>query len=325
MVSVIIPAYNCEKYILRAVDSVFNQTYSDIELIIVNDGSTDGTGAILKQISERYADRKIEIIETKNNGVSAARNIGISKARGEFLAFLDSDDWLDDNAIEALVLLNTQNPKQTISTNIAFIPEELVNNDLFSDHRFRTDILPISLSYEESLLKMSDQDFHFQTACSKLFRMDIIRAYNLHFDEDIAFGEDGLFVYRYLLHTNGALYYDFMILNVVMRKGSATRARFNPRWFENAESVQRMIDLSKNFPTVVDTFSSWKVERLYIVVRRYFKESLEEEHYLYVRQMLKKYYSTMLHSDYGLKSKLVWTLMIILPRKVMGLVATKFD
>ena len=97
-VSVIVPVYNCEKYLKKCLDSLVNQTLKDIEIICVNDGSTDNSGRIL----EEYTDSRIKIITKENGGISSARNAGIAVAKGEYLGFVDSDDWVDLDFYEKL-------------------------------------------------------------------------------------------------------------------------------------------------------------------------------------------------------------------------------
>lgn len=99
-ISIIIPIYNAEKFIRRCLDSVLNQTLKDIEIICVNDGSKDSSLQILKEYKEN--DGRIIIIDKKNEGVSAARNDGIKKSSGEYIAFADADDWLEKNALEEM-------------------------------------------------------------------------------------------------------------------------------------------------------------------------------------------------------------------------------
>lgn len=99
-VSIIVPVYNAEKYLNRCVESLINQTLKDIEMIFVNDGSTDNSINILKSYKEK--DKRIVIIDKKNEGVSEARNQGISKAKGEFIFFVDSDDWIDLDTLEKM-------------------------------------------------------------------------------------------------------------------------------------------------------------------------------------------------------------------------------
>ena len=98
-VSIIIPCYNVEKYISACIDSIINQTYKNIEIICINDGSTDSTGDIIKS----YSDDRIVYIEQKNSGVSKARNLGLSVANGEYITFVDGDDLIKIDMIEILV------------------------------------------------------------------------------------------------------------------------------------------------------------------------------------------------------------------------------
>ena len=99
-ISIIIPAYNCEKYLNRCLDSVLNQTYNEFEIILVNDGSTDKTSDICDEY--KAIDNRIKVIHKENGGVSSARNIGISKSTGEYIMFLDSDDWIERDMVEKL-------------------------------------------------------------------------------------------------------------------------------------------------------------------------------------------------------------------------------
>ncbi len=100
-VSVVIPVYNVEAYLPQCIESVVGQTYRDIEIILVDDGSTDGSGKICDEYAAR--DSRIQVIHTENRGLSAARNKGVETSRSDYLSFLDSDDWMEPNAIETLL------------------------------------------------------------------------------------------------------------------------------------------------------------------------------------------------------------------------------
>ena len=104
-VSVVMPAYNVEKTIGRAIDSVIHQTYTNLELIIVNDGSTDATLDVI----QKYSDSRIIVISQANGGLSCARNVGMRKAKGDYLVFIDSDDWYEETYIEELVSTSVKN------------------------------------------------------------------------------------------------------------------------------------------------------------------------------------------------------------------------
>lgn len=99
-ISIIIPVYNCEKYLNRCLDSVLNQTYNELEIILVNDGSTDKTSDICDKY--KVKDERIKVIHKENGGVSSARNVGISESSGEYIMFLDSDDWIESNMVEKM-------------------------------------------------------------------------------------------------------------------------------------------------------------------------------------------------------------------------------
>lgn len=100
MISIIVPVYNVEPYLNQCLDSIINQTYKDIEIILIDDGSSDHCG----EICEKYAkeDPRIRVFHTVNNGLSAARNLGLKETRGEFVGFVDSDDWIEPNMYEVL-------------------------------------------------------------------------------------------------------------------------------------------------------------------------------------------------------------------------------
>ena len=99
-ISVIVPVYNVENYLKKCIDSIINQTFQDIEIICVNDGSTDNSRKILEEYKNK--DSRIKIIDKENGGLSSARNAGIKTAEGEFLSFIDSDDWIDKTMLEKL-------------------------------------------------------------------------------------------------------------------------------------------------------------------------------------------------------------------------------
>ena len=127
VVSVIIPVYNVEKYLEECIDSVLAQTYQNIEIILVDDGSTDSSGLIC----DRYAEKNtnISVIHQKNSGLSAARNSGLNKANGDYIYFLDSDDYISADAIEKLFSI-AENDKSDIVFFDAYLsqikPEESV-------------------------------------------------------------------------------------------------------------------------------------------------------------------------------------------------------
>ncbi len=108
MISVIVPIYKVEPYLQQCVDSILNQTYSDLEILLIDDGSPDRCGEICDEYAKK--DKRIRVFHTENRGLSAARNLGIQESTGSFLGFVDSDDWLDNDMYEVLLdrIVDTQ-------------------------------------------------------------------------------------------------------------------------------------------------------------------------------------------------------------------------
>lgn len=135
-ISVIIPVYNCEGYLERCLNSVINQTYKNLEIIIINDGSTDSSGDICKKYAE--SDSRIIYRHTENHGLSAARNLGLKNASGDFIGFVDSDDYIELNMYERLMNALTENSAQIAQGAIEAFDENgkilwgLGNNDSFN-------------------------------------------------------------------------------------------------------------------------------------------------------------------------------------------------
>lgn len=320
MISVIIPAYNCEKYIEKAVHSVFAQTYSDIELVVVNDGSSDKTREVLTKLKTDYSNKQFQVIDTENRGVSAARNTGLSRANGEYVAFLDSDDWLEPTAISQLYALVLKHPDFLVSTNLNFVEED--GSVPFNMQNRTEKLSPDLLSMQEALYKATGMDYHLQTACSKLFSVTKIRKYKLCFDEDIAFGEDGLFVFKYILNTKGVAYYDICLYNVLRRATSATRLGFNPEWL-NMVAIDRMIGLTQD-KELISILKETRIERLYADIRRYYSGECNSMYYAKVKKCLRDNFSENIKSSISIKSKIVWIGMMILPRELMMKIACNF-
>lgn len=179
MLSIIVPVYNAERFLRRCVDSVLAQTHTDFELLLIDDGSTDGSPAIC----DEYAalDSRIRVFHKPNGGVSSARNLGLDHARGEWICFIDSDDEI--NNLEALDALNYE-------SDIILFTMKIIKNDE-SSYCEKTS-LPDGLSETKNNFILNYLHFHiFNSVCAKLIRKSIIG--NLRFESDIRFGEDALF------------------------------------------------------------------------------------------------------------------------------------
>jgi glycosyltransferase involved in cell wall biosynthesis len=180
VISVIIPVYNAEKWIERCVQSVQNNTYQEIEIICVNDGSTDHSLAILEKMKEK--DDRIVIVDQKNAGVSAARNAGMSIARGGEIAFIDADDWVHTRYFEVLHTMLKESDADVASCRFL-----RTNQFCANDCRTRTEEKYNVISGKEAF-----SDFGVKAyVWGKLYRTDLFM--NLAFDVNLKFGEDTAF------------------------------------------------------------------------------------------------------------------------------------
>lgn len=176
--SIIIPIYNVEQYLHECVDSVLTQTFSDIEIILVDDGSPDHSGSICDEYQKK--DSRVRVIHKQNGGLSDARNAGIRVARGEYLLFLDSDDYWDDS--EALRLLHAELEASASPADVAIFQAKL----LYPDGSMQPDQGEFSEAFgymepEESLRYMSENGLLIGSACSKAVRRDFLLAHDLFF------------------------------------------------------------------------------------------------------------------------------------------------
>lgn len=207
LISVIVPAYNASKYINDCVKSVLNQDYQNFELIVVNDGSKDNTLELLNKLAD--TDERIIVIDKKNGGVSTARNAGLEKARGEYIAFLDSDDTFLENSLSSFI--------SEINDNVDFVicstrEIRLSTQDIvFNRKTFK--------NKEQINEDFIDFDKYIRKPCANLYRKSIIDKYSIRFPLNISFGEDHIFNLEYLKHAEKAvvisdkIVYNYMILH----------------------------------------------------------------------------------------------------------------
>lgn len=189
-VSIIIPVYNGEKTIVKCVNSVLGQTLQDIQVIVINDGSKDNTQALL----DKFTERNVRIISKENTGVSDTRNIGVKLAEGEYVFFLDSDDWIDSNLLEKMHSVAINNHLDMVSCGVVEHNSTRVNSRLTTPFCF---VATKSKAIGRHLL-----DTFPQSACAKLFRTDLIKDNNIIFPPQMSHGEDMYFTYSFLFFSN---------------------------------------------------------------------------------------------------------------------------
>ena len=240
-VSVIIPAYNAEKYLSECLDSVLNQTHQNIELIIVNDGSEDNTKVILDQYAARY--ENIKVVHTENGGVSRARNMGLDNADGKYVMFLDSDDLLVPNAVEIL-LRDLTDSNAGVAIGSMDSKTENIEADLQGTS---VNIWNGTEALEKSL---EDNPFMY-SSCAKLYKREFVE--NVRFSEGRKIHEDSYFVFRVFLNKPIVIARDIHIYKYRVNENSASHEAFSEKYFDILYFAnEKYKTVEENYPHLLD-------------------------------------------------------------------------
>ena len=237
-ISIIIPMYNAELYIKKCLESVINQSLDDIEIIVVNDGSTDGSLEICKRYAE--VDNRIVILNNKNKGVSVARNEGINIATAEYIMFVDADDWIEENMCQNLYKrINECDADICFCNNI----KEYKNKSKYIDFGSSKDeinseeVKEVILSLiEEKDKRIAHRRESFRGPCAKLYKRSIIIDNNITFKKELAIGEDLVFNLEYLKCCKKVVIEKRFLYHYRVNLQSATK-----RYRENAWEIYRKL------------------------------------------------------------------------------------
>ena len=248
--SIIVPVYNVEKYVNRCIDSILTQNYKNIELILIDDGSVDKSGTICDSYKN---DSRVKIFHQQNQGVSSARNLGIEASTGDYLLFLDADDWLVDNALPKIVY-NSNDADLVMFGAYNYI--ELENNNYKLSKRVdfgeREKPFPVYDKYKEIFDKSG-------VLWNKLIKREVIS--KLRFDAEIRYGEDVIFLCKVLNNVSSAyiipenLYYYYK-----NRAGNVVSAQIDERSLELIEGTKEIYDILVKNDDVVGGF-----KRIFVV------------------------------------------------------------
>lgn len=189
LVSIIIPAYNPGKWLIKCLDSVISQTYINFECIIFDDGSTDGSGLIMDEYAKK--DKRLSVIHGKNEGPCCVRNKGIAEAKGDWIVIVDSDDWIESGYIEGFLSADCES-QMVIQSIEDYLKDHPCCNIKyhFPDKKWEKSDIALLFS-EEKMMK-------YGTTWSRMYKRDIIQKYNLRFNPSYSSKEDVLFAHQYL-------------------------------------------------------------------------------------------------------------------------------
>ena len=245
LVTLVIPAYNVEEYIAPCLESALRQTYNNIEIVIIDDGSTDDTSAICDEYEAKF--ENIKLIHKKNGGLASARNCGLRYAKGEYVAFLDGDDELDETAVEKMVHCAKTYKADIVACNFYFDKRTNIPNKKHKVSIYRK---------EDALKAMTNLKSGFApNVCNKLFKRDL-------FSNDCLFPsgklyEDIIVTTKAVCKSNIIAYLEEGLYYYRTRPNSITR-HFNTKEFDHIEMSREVLDyIEKTYPSVMDYFIAY--------------------------------------------------------------------
>ena len=230
LISIIVPVYQVEEYLSQCIESIIRQTYKDIEIILVDDGSLDSSGDICDKFAR--TDNRIKVIHTKNGGVSKARNIGLKNACGKYICFIDSDDYVKEDYIERLFELCIENDSDISICGVIDIENGQVKN--------KSKAINTVYSSTQAIKEVFEEKNFYCVMWAKMFKKRLFEYYN--FCEDTAVAEDLQIIYKIFdeassiaINTKECLYY------YRVREGSTQNSKFNKNHEKELEILEEAI------------------------------------------------------------------------------------
>lgn len=249
-VSVIIPVFNTKQYLFRSIGSVLNQSFTDFELILVDDGSTDGSG----DICDTYAgkDDRIRVFHKENGGVSSARNLGLTHANGEWVYFVDSDDEVLPDGLRTLV--------ENISNDIDIVMGGFVEVDEDGKSLTVPEKIEKTLSKKQSIISLYMGYGSYFPYCGylwmRLLRRKVIRDFRLLFDTSVAIKEDTLFLMQYICKSNGVTRQTTKPVYRYYRRSDSAMGRANKGFYPKyVSSFYALVKMKHEVESVSSSYS----------------------------------------------------------------------
>lgn len=301
LISLIVPVYKVEKYIRRCVDSLINQTYKNLQIILVDDGSPDQSGAICDEYAK--LDSRVMVIHKENGGVSSARNVGLDNASGEYIGFIDADDYVDVDMYE--VLYNNLN---SCDADISMGIYALQNSSGEFIPHYNGDSIEV-LDKAQAIEEMLRQVKYTCSLCDKLFSADLVGG--TRFDENISHNEDLLFVYQLMKNAGKAVYMPKPMYYYCNNEQSASRVAFSDK-NTTMLTAQTMVleDIRENVPDVYDVALTEYVKTAVFNLNAIVKSGYQNKEYIkklrkIVRDNLKFFMKSYVSKGYKLYAILI--------------------
>lgn len=230
-ISVIIPVYNVEKYLSKCIESVLAQDFSDYEILLIDDGSTDNSGKICDEYAEKYS--AIKVIHQQNNGLGGARNTGIENAQGEYLLFVDSDDTINEKTLSALYDIAVRNNSDIVAFGMNFVDE---NDRIISKRK--------AINNEVENVVSSEKNYYFSAdsnTCDKLYKRNLFVENNLKYPEHVWY-EDLCLNQKIAFYTERVTLTDKIFYNYLQRNNSIMHIKNTDRNSDMLTVVSDILD-----------------------------------------------------------------------------------
>lgn len=306
-ISIIVPVYKVEPYLKKCIDSILNQTFKDFELILVDDGSPDKCGEICEEYAKK--DCRVKVIRKKNGGQASAKNMALDIARGKYIGFVDSDDWIEDDMYETLYNMIEISKKDIANIGIKSIGT--MGEKILSNHE------KIVLDREKSMTELFKHELYGNFFCTNLFRRELFK--EMRFKEGIAYEDVDLF-YKIIHISNGIVTVGVAKYNYLIREGSTTGSGKKRIDFYKVMEKQKKW-LEKYYPTLyknVEKKLSNGMNICAFVYLCYLRENKEidnnlEDFYKYSKFVNSHFKENMFSKTLIWKTKLILILLKISP------------
>ncbi|EJT6498972.1 glycosyltransferase [Clostridium perfringens] len=241
LISIVVPVYNCKEYLNRCVDSLLNQSYRSVEIILIDDGSNDGSELICDYYKNK--DNRVKVFHLKNGGVSRARNFGIKEAKGEYITFVDSDDWVDENIYKIMYEVLKNNNSDLVCCDYYLSYNSKIKKNIHEN-------ISCNLDKNKSFMYLIKSNFYCGYVWNKIYKHDILDKLEDNqsiFDNTILICEDLLLNCRYLELVNNItyiqqpLYYYYQNINSV-----SNNREFNNKSLSIKYAYEKILDIYKN-------------------------------------------------------------------------------
>ncbi len=274
LISVIVPIYNCEKYLEQCIKSILSQTYSNLEILLIDDGSPDRCPQICDAYAE--ADKRVKAFHKPNGGASSARNMGLDHAVGDYICFVDSDDILPENAISDLWKGIASNRCQYAAGICGILNSVKVKNNIPAEK---------IIDYTENPMELLDYitQSGSYSPYAKIYDACVIQKHGLRYDENLKCSEDALFIRRYLSYCTRIALIPAIVYRYNTDNDESLSKKFYPDFcFYYAKKMEALEELTQRLPISESAKRNFIFDRavhgLYISIHHYLIHCGEKEH-----------------------------------------------